>query len=486
MNKQSRITGAIALSTAQAIVLVLGYLTHLWIGRVLGPAPYGIYGVIVSIQTIVGIFLALGVPIAVSRFIAQDEEHAQTIVRQALRIQAAIAFMIAIALLLTSPLIARVLKDTTLTRYIAFVAAVLFFQAFYPVFAQFLSGMHYFNRQAALTSFYAITKLAGAIGLMYLFEVYGALFGFAVGGISAAMLGWVWTRKLGGEKPRPLPMKSFLSFAGTYVLVLAGLQLLISLDLFMVKAILRDDIVAGYYNAAVTLSRIPYLLLQGLAFILLPSVSRLTKPDLSHDEAAIFIRDVLRYLIALIVPSAALAAATSKGLIMLFFSSEYIPAAPALTILMVGLGCLGFYLLLINIVAGAGRAPVGLAITIALLIISAFTGALLIPQYGMQGAALQTTIAGVVGLAILSAYTFKTFHIPVPTRSILNILVATAIATAPTYIWKATSVMLLIQYMLLGTLYVTLLIVLGEVRSKDWQRIAELHPTLRRLAPKEN
>ncbi|MEX1112796.1 MAG: flippase [Candidatus Andersenbacteria bacterium] len=480
--KQSRFTGAVFLMGAQAFVLGLGYVTHLIIGRLLGPGPYGIYGVVLSIQTILGIFLSLGVPSAVSRFVAQDEEHAQSILRQALRIQGYLAITMSLATVLLAPVIARILNDTTLTPIIYFVALVIFSQAFYQVYAQFLSGIHHFNRQAALTSLYAVAKLVGALALIFIFGVYGAFSGFIVGGLVAAAAGWYWTRSAGGQKHKQLPLKSFLSFAGTYVLTLVGLQLLMSLDLFMVKSFLQDDIQAGYYNAAVTLSRISYFILQGLTFIILPSVSALTRPGMSHDKAAAFIRDVLRYLIALIVPSVALAAATSKNLIILFLSREYLPAAPLLTVLMVGLGALAFYLLLITIVAGAGKAKIGLYITVGMIILSAILGVTLIPQFGLIGGAWQTTIASLVGLFVLGTYTFKTFRIPLPVKSTVNIGIASAVVVAPTYFWSAPSLLLPVQYAILLLVYISVLWILGEVSPKDRQYLASLHPALRWVA----
>lgn len=469
---------------AQAFVLGLGYVTHLIIGRLLGPGPYGVYGVVLSIQTILGIFLALGVPSAVSRFVAQDEQHARSILHQALKLQAYIAIGLALATALLAPVISRILNDASLTPIIYFVAVVIFSQAFYQVYTQFLSGVHHFNRQAALTSLYAVAKLAGALALIFVFGVYGAFAGFIVGGAVAAAAGWYWTRKVGGNEYTQLPLKSFLSFAGTYVLILVGLQLLMSLDLFMVKAFLQDDVQAGYYNAAVTLSRISYFILQGLTFIILPSVSALTRPGMSRDKAASFIRDVLRYLIALIVPSVALAAATSKNLIILFLSREYLPAAPLLTILMVGLGALAFYLLLITIVAGAGKAKVGLYITIGIILLSALLGVTLIPQFGLIGGAWQTTIASLVGLLILGVYTFRTFHIPVPIKSTVNVVIASAVAVAPTYVWSATSFLLPVQYVILILLYIAVLWILGEVSAKDRQYLASLHPALKWVAKK--
>lgn len=472
--KQSKLTGALALTIAQAVVLFLGYIVHPWIGRILGPAQYGIFGVVISVQAIFGMLLTLGVPSAVSKFVAQNEGNAQAILRRAFRIQIVTGVIISCALAGTSPLIAHVLNDSSLIPYLAFAAIIIFLQGLYPVYVQFLSGMHRFTKQAALTTVYAIAKLLGAISLLYIFHLYGALAGFATGGIIAAALGWYWTRNMGGNKPYNIPLKSFLSFAGTYAIILVGLQILMSQDLFMVKALLKDNVQAGYYNAAVNISRISYMLLQGISFVLLPSVAALTKPGESRQTAALFIKDTLRYLIAIIVPSTVIASATSRELITLFFSKEYIPAAPVLTVLMIGLGSLSFYLLLTNIVAGAGKPRIALYITAGMIIGSAIIGYQLIPAFGLIGAAWQTTIVAAIGLAVLAVYTFKVFRIPYPTRSTVNICIATALAVLPTYFWKATSLMLPVQYLLLGAIYIAALMIMGEVTQQDRAMVASL------------
>ncbi len=472
--KQSKLTGAIALTGAQAIVLFLGFIIHPLIGRMLGTAEYGIFGVVLAFQTIFGIILTLGVPSAVSKFVAQNTEYAQSILRQALKIQIIIGFCISSLVVLLSPGISYLLQDRSLLKYFIFIAGVIFLQGLYPVFVQFLSGMHRFNKQALLTSVYAVAKLIGAISLIYFFRLYGALSGFAVGGITAALLGWYWTRNIGGTKPYAIHLKSFLSFAGMYAVILLGLQILMSQDLFMVKSLLKDNVLAGHYNSAVNLSRISYMLLQGMAFVLLPSVAALTRPGASRDKAVAFIRDTLRYLIALIVPCVVLAASTSKELIILFYGARYAEAAPVLTILMIGIGALSFYLLLANIVAGAGKAHVALYITIGMIVVSGTAGMFLIPEYGLRGAAFQTTIAASLGLATLAAYTFKTFKIPYPVTSTINVMIATVIAVLPTYFWKAASLMLPVQYIILGLLYVGMLWVLGEITAKDKNLIKSL------------
>lgn len=476
---QSRLSGAFVVTAAQAVVLGLGWFTHPILKNLLGLGPYGVFSVVLSLQGIFGLVLTLGVPAAVSRFVAQEKENAKNILRQALLIQFTLAIIVGLVILVTSPVISKLLNDTSLTPVIAFLSVVLLTQSLYPIFVQYFAGLHQFTKQAILTTFYAIIKLAAAVSLIFFINVFGAFAGFAVGGLLAAILAWWWT-KLGFKKiTSALSLKDFLSFAGIFTLILIGLEILGSLDLLMVKSILSDNAAAGSYGVARTLARIPYILLQAIGFILLPSVSLLTKPGADKAEASRFIGGVIRYLIMLIVPGVALAAATSEPLVQLFFSQTPIEAAQALTILIVGMGAMAFYLLLANIAAGAGRARVVLGITISLIVISAVSGAVLIPKLGLPGAALQTTLAALVGLALLAIYTFKTFQLPVPVLSSINVIIATGVAVSLTYFWKASALTLLPQYAVVGLVYLAALWILREIKPTDVARLRQAIPFLK-------
>ena len=118
-----------------------------------------------------------------------------------------------------------------------------------------------------------------------------------------------------------------------------------------------------------------------------------------------------------------------------------------------------------------------------MILVSALIGSFTIPRFGLIGAASQTTITAIIGFIILATYTFRTFKIPIPTRSTANIVIATAVAIAPTYVWKASGLFLPIQYVVLYIVYVLALVILGEVTSADRNRIAGIHPALKWLAP---
>jgi O-antigen/teichoic acid export membrane protein len=150
---------------------------------------------------------------------------------------------------------------------------------------------------------------------------------------------------------------------------------------------------------------------------------------------------------------------------------------------MVGLGALAFYQLLANMVAGAGKTKMALWITILLIGISFCSGLILIPKFGLVGAAMQTTIAGIIGFTLLFGYTFRTFKIPVPVASIIRIITATAVAVAPTYIWKPHTILLPLQYLVLFALYGFMLWLLREIQPIDIQHIRSVHPILARYIP---
>ena len=90
---------------------------------------------------------------------------------------------------------------------------VLLLQFGYPVFVQFLCGMHRFNRQAMLTSVYAVIKLIGALSLIFIFGVYGAFAGFAIGVVFL-----VYSKDTGNAEKRKQSMVMFFAIVVLFLI----------------------------------------------------------------------------------------------------------------------------------------------------------------------------------------------------------------------------------------------------------------------------
>jgi len=475
IHRTSRLSGALLLSAAQAVLLGLGYITHILIGKIGGPSLYGVFGVVLSFMTILNMLMTLGIPIAVSKEVAQDEANSGAILKTALIGQFCLSLILSFCTIVFSKTIASLLGDNSLAPFIAFTAIVYPLTAIYSVITNYFNGLHAFALQATIILLYSFAKLAGSVGLLIPFRVYGALSGFAVGGAIASIIGLPFVFKTTRKHfQKPFPIKGLLTFAGAVVGTSIALQILMSTDLFLVKKFLHDDTLAGYYNAASTLSRIPYFILQALGFIFLPSIARLMKEN--EDLARNFIREIFRYLYLLLLPVTALAAATSKSLVHLFYSKVYEPAAQPLTLLMVALGLLSAFYLLSTIAAGANKARVPLIISWLMLPFDIIIGSLLIPRFGLEGAALSTIITAAIGTIIMGGYMIKRFHLSFPLFTLLKGLVATIIMVMPTYFINVQPLFMPFVYVALVLLYLFALVALGELKKDDFQHVKTLLP----------
>lgn len=475
IHRTSRLSGAILLASAQAVLLGMGYVTHILIGKLGGPALYGVYGVVLSFMTILNMIMTLGIPIAVSKEVAQNEKNSGGILASALIGQMAMAMTLSFGTIVFAGNIATFLGDQALAPIIMFTAIVYPLTAIYSVLANYLNGLHAFALQAGIIILYSVAKLSGSVGLLFPFRVYGALAGFAVGGAIASIVGIpIIYKSIRKHYIKKFPIKKLLTFAGAVVGTSLALQILMSTDLFLVKKILHDNTLAGYYNAASTLSKIPYFILQALGFIFLPSIARLMKENV--EVARQFIREIFRYLFLLLLPVTALAAATSKGLVSLFFSSEYGPAAQPLTLLMVALGMLSAFYLLAMIAAGANKARVPLIISWAMLPISITLGIFLIPRYQLEGAAITTIISSTVGTIILGGYMMKRFKLSFPLSTLLNGIIATCLIVLPTYFINILPLLTPVLYAILFLLYFFILVILKEIKKDDLAHLKSLVP----------
>jgi len=475
IHRTSRLSGAILLASAQTILLGLGYITHILIGKLGGPALYGIYGVVLSFMTILNMLMTLGIPIAVSREVAQNEENSGGILASALIGQTALALILSFCTVAFAGNIATFLGDQTLAPIIMFTAIIYPLTAIYSVLANYLNGLHAFALQAGIIILYSVAKLAGSVGLLFPFRIYGAFAGFAVGGAMASAIGIpVIYKSIKRHYVRKFPVKKLLTFAGAVVGTSLALQILMSTDLFLVKKILHDNTLAGYYNAASTLSRIPYFILQALGFIFLPSIARLMREN--EEAARQFIRDIFRYLFLLLLPITALAAATSKGLVYLFFSAEYEPAARPLTLLMIALGMLSAFYLLAMIAAGSNKARVPLIISWAMLPVSVILGIFLIPRFRLEGAAITTIISSTLGTLAMGSYMIKRFKLSFPISTLVKGVFATFLMIIPTYFINISPLFTPILYAVLFLLYFLVLIILKEIKKDDWAHLKSLLP----------
>src|SRR3989344_4172656 len=82
--------GTLYLMGAQLTITISGYLIHLLLARMFGPAIYGDFGIILSLILITKTLFLTGTNRAISKFIAEDNQKSGSILKSGLYLQSGI------------------------------------------------------------------------------------------------------------------------------------------------------------------------------------------------------------------------------------------------------------------------------------------------------------------------------------------------------------------------------------------------------------
>jgi O-antigen/teichoic acid export membrane protein len=308
----------------------------------LGPADYGRYGLVVTLTTMVIILIGNGIPTAMAKYISEIFETNPRLVliikRKTIFLQTILIGIITVLFFLAAPLISKLLGDPTLTPLFRISTLIIPAFAMASFYFSFYTGLHKFNVQSVLKTLRSVFKILAIVGLAYAFKVPGSIIGYAIAAFSVFFIAFLldqlkYTKDLKkAAKTQNLASgshfetKKLVNYAWQIIIFFLAYELLISIDLYLVKGIMHNDYLTGIYNGALTVGRIPYYIFYALTIMLLPVISKTTAQN-DHTETNKIIRQSMRLMTILLVPSVILMSKFSEAIIKLFYSPKYIEAA---------------------------------------------------------------------------------------------------------------------------------------------------------------
>ena len=477
--------GTLYLMLANGLFAVVGYIIHFGLGRHLGPVEYGSFGVVLYLMTTINLLVTSGIPQSASKYIAENNTRLQSIIRGANRIQLVFTVVIFCLYLGLAGVIADLLNDSSLTPYIRISALAIPAYALYSVYnAGYLNGLRRFGRQAIGTTVVSLAKVTLVFALVWIgLGIKGAITGYIV----SAFIGFIFAWRFLGKTQNIntyFDWRKLLNFAIPATLFAAAFFILMSVDLFAVKALAGNDIEVGYYTSATTISKVPYFLFAGLAMTLLPSISQAIAAG-DSELIKSYIRQSVRYMLMLLVPGVLLISATSSELLTLVYSSRYIDASGPLSILAFGAGLLTVFFVLSHIIIGSGKPWVVLIISLAMVVISIGLNVFLIPRYALTGAAWATTATGILGTCAATAYVLTRFKTLINIKSLARICLASLVVYFLALYIPVSFEWLPLFYIGLLVLYTGILVVMRELTREDTLTIKSAIP-LKRFSGSDN
>ena len=422
-----------------AAVALAGFIGNAITARLLGPDQLGIFAYVVFCVTIASIVASLGIGVVQQRFIPNlraegkdDEADGLTGALSRLSMLAAVVGGVALFAFLYWPGRNATKMPSPTSQIVVFALALVWFLFWRmaEVYQFYLRGEQRFGELARISAVSALFKLAVIALGAWLFGIPGALAGFIAGNLLPAsrITRLVRMRPFVGPVLRGQVARFALASWATGVL--GGLVFGRTEILFLEHYTGLGAV--GFFTAAVTVAEMAVQLPPLLLSALLPRFSEQHGLGAQDDMQRLY-RTMTALIAMLIVPLCLGLAAIAPVLVPLIFGAEFDDAVPVASVLLIAavissLGVTTFYLL--QSVGKTGflllSNGLGLVATIVL-------GFLLVPRYGLIGAAWSRGAVQVSVVLIETWYVTRRMEISPPYRALGAIALASVAQAAVAY-----------------------------------------------------
>ena len=483
---------AIWVTISEIIFNLSGYIIHSAVGRILGPADYGRYGLVVTLTTMVIILIGNGVPTAMAKYISEIFESNPRLVgvikRKAMILQTIVVGAITVVFFFSIPLIANALSDPSLIKLFRISTLIIPAFALASFYHLYYTGLHKFNLQSFLKISRSVLRIIIIIALAYLYKVEGSVAGYIIAPFMVFLIAWAIdefrvskeveknivkqdsANTLGSfataQDDQSFPWKKLVDYAWQIIIFFLAYELLISIDLYLVKGLLKDDYLTGIYNSALTVGRIPYYVFYALTVILLPVISKSTAENNSRRTTNI-ISNSLRLMLILLVPSVILMAVFSSSVIEFFYGAKYIEASLPMSILVIGVGFLTIFYVMSFVMNGAGKTKIPMVISIFGVVINAVLNYILIKKYALVGSAVATSFTSFLAMLLMLYYLYRDFKVSLKVSSLSKVALAGVLMYFLAQLFSHGRFIFILWSIILFAFYLLVLYLLKEIKKED-------------------
>jgi len=452
---------------AAAVFVSSSYTIHIIIARHMGPALYGVFGIVLSVLSVSDLVVRGGIGKAVSKYVAEGKNRFGTL-KAGLCLQLFVSTVITFAYFMSASSIASLLGDKTLILCIRISALCIIPYALDSVYHGYLNGIREFRRESMASILYSLVKLGTVLTVVFTVSRVNEIFiAYAISACASVMLSRQFGNKfMKNADDTVLPVKKLVAFAIPVAIYCITEVLLMNTDIFLIKRLLHDNALAGYYISAGSLARLPWYILGAFYMTLYPSISRAVSNGDMYS-ARKYMGQSLRYLLIVIVPMAFTISSSGSNLIQLFYSDAFIAASSPLSVLIFGMSLLAVFTLFTGVISASGKPSVSVCFTAILMPIAFAANLVLIPKYGLLGAAIASTFTYGIGVILAGSFVLLKFGKCVSVLSLSRILIASFAISFLLPRYPVNGLMLFGTYLIALCVYIGILFVTREITGED-------------------
>lgn len=394
--------------------MVLSILVTPVLVRVLGSRGYGDYALAMSAVTLLMIVVNAGIFDGVRKYIAEArafpdwEDHIFGFYARLAGLFVSVVVVLLVGLTYTG-VIGRIFGQRFGT-YFYVLAGLLIGNQFYELVRGALMGFGQEHYSEPLVVLNKLLFCVVGVGLAYIgYGVEGALFGHLVATLVVTIVGVLFLKRhlslsfVTRPVPSGFPRQELFSFNAFSVVLIFLTMSLYHIDILLLQPLSGSE-QTGQYKAALVIAEFLWFVPMAIQLVLLQATSELWANE-NVDQITSIAARATRYTLLLTVLLALGLAALADPFVPLYFGSEFADAIDPLLLLLPGV--IGFAIARPIYAIGQGKGDLRILIlaTGVAALLNVVLNLILIPRFGMYGAAVATSIGygSMAGLHVWSA-----------------------------------------------------------------------------------
>lgn len=402
---------------ASVISMLFGFVIAVLLGRYLGAGDLGLYRMVSTIYGIAMLFAAIGIPVAIIKYVAEykeDRNKTNSIVSAGVITSLLLGIGFSVLFYLSSGIFEEIFKMPGLAGLLKTLSPVFPFALVGSVLLGMLNGLREMKKYGTAMIIQSILMMVVSILLIY--------FGFGVAGVVIgvvlASVGWCLYLLLITRNYFKITFEGYVD--NTKKMLVFGAQIFgtnainminYQADIIMIGYFLTVTDV-GYYAVAVGLSKFFWIIPQAIQSITYPATSEYWSKN-NHSALQVMIDKSMKYTACVLVPIGLGVGFFAKDIISLMFGDGFVQAVLPLHILIVGTVVFGLIKSIGTSVTGMGRPDIALKLVCISAATNVVLNILLIPTYGITGAAVATATSLIIGSLLGIFVTFKMSNVKI-------------------------------------------------------------------------
>lgn len=524
------IKGAAVLAAAAVVSKLLGTLQKIPLQNIAGDEAFGIYNAVYPFYTFILLLATAGIPVAVSKFVSESMEKRDVHLARRLTIMACglltltgLAFCL--LLFFGAEILASWIGSTEVALSIQSVSFALIFVPVMAVLRGYFQGKQEMAPTAVSQVLEQTVRVATMIALLFVLTSKGAGSGIVAAGavfgsVAGAAAGFAWMLRLWMKELRNHPVslaasrkseddarqfKALLLYAMPVCFGSLMMPLLTAVDSFTLPRLLAarlerpEEALAqfGIYTRGLPLVQLVSMIFSSVAVALVPAVS---EAKLRGKILDIERRTELSLRLTWWIASAAMVGLiiTVKPINVMFYTND--DGSAAMAILSLTIVFSAVQIVSTSILQGLGHAKLPALYLAAAAAVKVIFNLLLVPRWGIEGAALSAVITFFVAAALNMQAVFKYVQVRLnwnnyvlkPAAALglmacslwLILTIAPAVMSSFALHARLEQTMIALTAVAAGAIvYIISGLHLGLISAQEWKMVPKLHNKLQRLLP---